>query len=253
VDSLQWMDNIRSSLATLQPGDVDSATGEFFTNYYQVNFPTVFKLKQWPALNWNVDTLRRKIGNPLVEVQTNRLADVQYEINSLSHKATLPFQSFVDEMLNGPNNNIYMTAQNRSTNSAALQPLWEDVGVLPACLHQQPDAGFVWLGRDTVTPLHHDETNNLMCQVMGVKQIRLFSPDQRERLQPDLGVHSRLNWVTDAMVAERRLVVYDVWLSPGAALFLPIGWWHCVRAVGVAMTIVYTNFIWRNFWNRVTD
>ncbi len=253
MSEFAWMDNIRKSLAALQAGEVDVATQRFFNNHYQTNVPTLFKLKPWPAFDWTVDELRQKIGNPSVEVQGNRSADSEYELNVPNHKTVMPFFTFLDEMMTGTANNVYMTAQNRSTNSAALAPLWQDVGPLPECLHPCPDAAFVWLGRDTITPLHHDETNNLMCQVMGWKLLRLFDPDQRDRLDHSVGVHSRLGWVTDEIVAQRGLTVRDVWLQPGSALFLPIGWWHCVKAIGVAMTLVYTNFIWPNFWNRITD
>jgi len=248
-----WMERVRGSLAELQPGQVDPATEQFFYNHYQANIPTMFKLKPWPAFEWTMDVLREKIGNPLVEIQGDRLADLQYELNAPSHKMVMPFWPFLDEMTTGAANNVYMTAQNRSINSAALAPLWRDVGPLPGCLQQCPDAAFVWLGRDTITPLHHDESNNLMCEIMGWKLLRLFDPDQRDKLDNYIGVHSRLGWVTDAVVAERQLTVRDVWLQPGSAFFLPIGWWHCVKAVGVAMTLVYTNFIWQNYWGRVTS
>jgi Cupin-like domain len=248
-----WMGNIRRSLAGLQPGDVDPPTQHFFYNHYQANVPTLLKLRPWPAFAWTVDTLRRRIGNPLVEVQGDRLADPQYELNAPSHQTVMPFHTFLDEMMSGAGNNVYMTAQNRSANSAVLAPLWKDIGSLPTFLRPRPEEGFVWLGRDTMTPLHHDETNNLMCQIMGWKLLRLFDPDQRDKLDHYVGVHSRLGWVTDDVVAQRGLIVRDVWLQPGSALFLPIGWWHCVKAIDTAMTLVYTNFIWQNFWNRVTD
>ncbi len=252
MSAFPWIDNIRSSLAALQPGDVNTATQRFFYNHYQANVPTLIKLPHWPAFDWTLDALQRKIGNPLVEVQGGRLADPLYELNADHHKVQMPFHKFLEEMVSGIGNNFYMTAGNRAVNSVALAPLWRDVGPLPLFLHSRPDDAFLWIGRDTITPLHHDETNNLMCQVMGWKLVRLFDPDQRDRLDHSVGVHSRLGWVTEAMVVERGLTVRDVWLGPGSALFLPIGWWHCVKSINVAITLVYTNFIWRNFWSRVT-
>ncbi len=249
----EWMRTIRQSLAALQPDTEDAAVQDFFYRHYQANVPTLLGLRPWRAFAWTIDTLRDRIGNAEVEIQAGRLADPQYELNSPSHKMVMPFRTFLDHMLLGSGNDVYMTAQNRSSNSAALAPLWRDIGPLPSFLRPCPDAAYVWLGRDTVTPLHHDETNNLMCQVMGWKLLRLFDPDQRDRLDNYVGVHSRLGWVTDAMVVERGLTVRDVWLQPGSALFLPIGWWHCVKAIGVAMTFVYTDFVWQNFWCRVSD
>jgi hypothetical protein len=248
-----WMERIRASLATMDAGAVDGATARFFYDHYRANVPTLLRLPRWPALRWTLEAMRREIGDRPVEVQWDRLADPDYEVNAPRHKAVVPFAAFLDAMTSGAGNNVYMTAQNRSANAAALAPLWRDVGPLPPCLSPDPDAAFVWLGRDTVTPLHHDETNNLMCQVMGWKLLRLFDPDQRDRLDNHIGVHSRLGWVSDAMVADRGLTLREIWLPPGFALFLPVGWWHCVKSAGVAMTLVYTNFVWPNFWGRVTE
>jgi hypothetical protein len=50
--------------------------------------------------------------------------------------------------------------------------------------------------------------------------------------------------------ALRQLRVYDVALTPGEALFMPIGWWHQVKSLDFSVTITYTNFRWRNDWHR---
>jgi hypothetical protein len=32
----------------------------------------------------------------------------------------------------------------------------------------------------------------------------------------------------------------------GEILFVPLGWWHQVKALDFSMTITYTNFVWPN-------
>lgn len=252
--SAAWHTKVKAGLAALDPGECDPETLAFFRNHYQPNIPTVVDLASWPAMNWNLDSIGATVGlQTPVEVQTDREDDPDYEMRSYSHKSIVPFGWFADSVRNGRGNDVYMTAQNQSINSIALEPLWEDVGALPGFLRPNPSEGFVWIGRDTVTPLHHDETNNVMAQVMGTKLVRMFAPDERAKLSPSVGVHSNLGWVTDQMIADLELNVVDVWLRPGKALFLPIGWWHTVKAFGLATTLVYTNFIWPNFWGRTTD
>ena len=139
-----------------------------------------------------------------------------------------------------------MTAQNASMNQRALAPLYADLQPLPPFLQPAPEAAFLWIGGRTMTPLHHDLTNNLMCQVYGRKLVRLISPMQNDRVQNFAGVHSRLGWVSDAKARENGLAVRDVVLSAGDALFLPVGWWHCVQAEAFSVTAVFTSFIWPN-------
>lgn len=248
----EWVSHVRSCLLAIEPAACDAVAADFFANHYRLNLPVVIDLPAWPALKWDMTDIATRIGmGRQVEVQWGRTRNPRYELESMSLKTLISFEGFLEEMLGGEDNSTYLTAQNTGANREAFANLWRDVGPLPSFLTPHPEMGFFWLGRDTTTPLHHDETNNLMCQVMGHKLIRLFPPDERDKLDPSIGVHSHLGWVSDQDIFERNLNFIDVWLAPGQALFLPAGWWHCVKSYGVALTIVYTNFIWQNFWGSV--
>lgn len=251
----QWMEQVRAGLDAT-PYSSSSAfvdpVQSFRDDYYVANKPLVMSLR-WPAHNlWSVDRLRAMIGDETkVEVQVDRASDPLFEINSHAHKCRVKFRDFVRALDRGPDNDVYMTAQNAAANTSALAGLWNEVGPLPVWLRNDPREGFFWLGRDTTTALHHDETNNLLCQVFGIRHIRMFPHDQIDKLDYWRGVHTRINWVTDEMIAERGLVHQDIILLPGQALFIPIGWWHCVRTTGMSCMISYTNFVFPNFWGRV--
>lgn len=249
-----WLDRIRTSLASAPVESTDPDVISFFENNYRPGIPCIINLPRWPAMHWDIRTLTGKIGaDTLVEVQWGRDKNPRYELESYSLKKSVTFGTFLDEMISGQDNSTYLTAQNTGANRDAFANLWQDVGPLPEFLKPASDTGYFWMGRATTTPLHHDETNNLMCQVIGGKHIRVFPPRDRQWLDPGVGVHSNLGWVTNEMIQSRDLHVTDIWLRPGQALFLPIGWWHCVRSYDVAITIVYTSFIWQNFWGRVVD
>jgi len=40
--------------------------------------------------------------------------------------------------------------------------------------------------------------------------------------------------------------VYDVELQPGEIIFMPLAWWHQVKALDFSVTATFTNFLWPN-------
>lgn len=256
-DYAGWMARNRAALRALRmtpEQEADDFVAQFFRHHYTTNSVIQFGFAGWPALDWTIDSLRTKVGaDTPVQVQVGRTEDPHYELRSEAHRETMPFGDFLGAVTNRPGNAVYMTANNRSQNDAALAPLWPDVVPLPRFLRDRSADGFIWLGRNTVTPLHHDETNNLLCQVMGSRIVRLFPPEDRDKLSPTVGVFSDLKWVNTKDIAERGLRHIDVHMNPGDALFVPIGWWHCVVGIDVSLMISFTNFVWQNFWGRVTD
>jgi hypothetical protein len=249
-----WHAHVMTQLRGLNPESYpDDSAAEFFSRFYQANYPCVVPLSDWPLRRWSLNDLVERVGNDTaVQIQVARDSNPDYEIQSHQHRGIMPFGAFISA-LPAAGNDIYMTAQNQGDNLGAMAPIWEGVGALPSFLGADQTRGFIWLGCNTETPVHHDETNNVMCQVFGSKLVRLFAPDAREKLSPSTGVHSHLRWVSDRIIKERDIPFIDVILRPGQGLFLPVGWWHCVRAFAISMTIVYTNFIWPNFWGRTHE
>ncbi len=97
----------------------------------------------------------------------------------------------------GQTNDYYMTANNSGVNEAALAALWQDVDLLPEYLVPEHRHGrsFFWMGpAGTVTPVHHDLTNNFMAQVIG-----------RKLVQADLA-RTFSRWFTTTFIAIPRLI-----------------------------------------------
>jgi len=109
-----------------------------------------------------------------------------------------------------------------------------------------------WVGtRGTVTTLHSDAGENLLCQVAGFKYVRLYALDQTDRLhvryvregtpnvwgtspvrveKPDLDAHSQF---ADATYQETLL-------KPGDMLYIPKHHWHYIRSLTTSISV--------NFW-----
>jgi len=88
-----------------------------------------------------------------------------------------------------------------------------------------------WIGRRSLTPLHHDPRTltNLFVQVCGKKEIRMFSPGTpREKLKVGHGMLKNTSsvdvWKQD--IGEG----YEGSVSAGDGLIIPRGWWHSLRS-----------------------
>ena len=155
----------------------------------------------------------------------------------------------------GAANEAYLTAYNSARNSEAFTPLREDVRLLDKFLDPAKDnpSGMMWIGpAGTVTSLHHDLTNNLIAQLVGRKAVKLLPPSEVGKLYNDWHVFSEVPDLEDPGIDLSRhprlseVRIYDVVLHPGEIIFMPLGWWHQVKALDFSITITYTNFRWPN-------
>jgi hypothetical protein len=252
-----WVLGIQSRLNRLASNEVprrERLSGAVFLDeHYRRNQPVIITgmLDDCPARDkWTFDYLIARLGDKEVEVQFGRNADPDYEMNSQTHKRRMPFGEYVAMVRDaGSTNDFYMTANNDGHNRQALQALMADVPPLAEYL-QEGSSGFFWFGpAGTLTPFHHDLTNNFMIQVAGRKRVRLIAPcdtpkvyNQRHCFTPLDGRHIDLERFP--MMAD--VPVIECVLEPGEILFLPVGWWHFVEALDVTITISTTHFRWDN-------
>ena len=228
---------------------------DFLQQHYRMNRPVIITgmLEHFPARGkWTLDYFAERFGERMVEVQFGRDADPQYEMNSIAHKRRLAFGEYVELVrTSGSSNDFYMTANNNSQNQEALKELWDDVGALPEYLDDDPARrGFFWFGpAGTITPLHHDLTNNFMAQIIGRKRVRLVAPCELAKVYN----HRHCFTEVDARAVDLArfpamagVTIHDCVLEPGEILFLPVGWWHHVEALDISVTLASTNFLWPN-------
>lgn len=229
---------------------------DFFEDYYYENRPVVIRgyAQNWPASHkWTPDFIKENYGDVNVNITDDRLSNPNYDMQHEQHTRTCTLGAFVDRVKeNTSGNNAYMVANNRAIEHPDFAPILDDVHYDPAMFDAARWKGCsaFWLGpAGTITPTHHDTCNILFVQLYGRKQFRLFSPLESDMLvnarsmyssvdpeSPDSAQHPNLKSVT-----ERTTL-----LTPGDAIFLPVGWWHHVRSLDISISFAMTNFIAHN-------
>jgi ribosomal protein L16 Arg81 hydroxylase len=155
---------------------------------------------------------------------------------------------FIDRVLAGPTNDLYLVSNNRTMMRPRFRALLDDVRPPPALFDAlRPEDTSLWIGpAGTITPLHHDTTNILFCQIHGRKRIDLVSPQETALLVDPLhGFYSpvELDALADARhPALREMLVKRVDLAPGEALYIPAGWWHRVTALDASISFSLLGF-----------
>src|SRR5262249_18318673 len=101
------------------------------------------------------------------------------------------------------------------------------------------------------TSPHHDLTNNFIAQIRGRKRLRILPASEVGRLYNETHVFSDLPDLEGPIDGKRypRLAgarVAELVLEAGDILFMPLAWWHQVKALDFSVTLTYTNFLWPN-------
>lgn len=256
----QWVMQNHARLASGDPQGqaipvIDSVDADaFYRDHYRANRPALIRglADAWPARAlWSLDHFAALLGDAQLRVQWKREADRDYE-RRVDHHGTFRSYAEIDRRLRAPvpSNDFYVTANNADQNRATFAPLFAQVGEMPALLAPGgAQAGFIWIGpRGTITPWHHDLTNNLLLNMVGRKRVRMVAAHDTPLMRNDIHCFSR--WGSDDLLPGPargdKPAVLECELAPGDALFLPIGWWHHVEGLEAHIGMSFTGFRWDN-------
>lgn len=220
----------------------------FFRDYHHRNRPVKLTglVDHWPAMkHWTLDYLTAKIGRAVVELQGQRLSSDDYELVKDRHKRHVAFAEFVTQLRQTEtSNDFYITAYNDTVNKQALAPLWNDVGDISLLKSSGGHDGFFWMGpKGTITPFHHDLTNNLLLQISGRKRVTMVAAYDSAHMRNHL--HCFSEWASPEDISVQGDAAPKLWqcdIGPGEAIFLPVGWWHYVEALDHTIGMSFTNF-----------
>lgn len=228
---------------------------DFYRSFYVANRPVIITgmMDDWPALRkWSLDNFAVRFGGREVEIQFGRQSGNDYESAREKYVKKVPLALYVEMIRTaGVTNDFYLTANNTVGNRKTLPELWQDVVQIPEYLDtRDPMAGFFWMGPPgTITPYHHDLTNNFMAQVLGRKRVRMAPSWDLPLMQNDHHVFSRLDGrvtMPRPRPEPQEPQILECILEPGEILFLPIGWMHFVEGLDFTVTMSFTNFLLDN-------
>jgi hypothetical protein len=213
---------------------------EFYRRYWAAHRPVVFTdvTRGWPALRWTPAMFRDRFGDRTVEVMAGR-----------ERRRRLRMARFIDLVVaDGASPDLYMVSNNRTMRRTAFRALLDEVRPPADLFHPlRPGATSLWIGpAGTMTPLHHDTTNILFCQLHGRKRVELVAPNETALLIDNLdGFYSKVDVAKLGAAkhpALQRMLVKSTVLGPGDALYIPAGWWHQVTALDVSISFSLLGF-----------
>jgi hypothetical protein len=226
----------------------------FFEQHWAPGVPAIFTdlVTKWPAMErWSLDRLEARFGDAEVSVTTGRASHRDYDIDAAKLATRTTLREYVARIRREPvSNDFYMIARNRNAEDA-LGGVLEDV-VLPEGLCRPDLAGGAafWLGpAGTITPLHHDTSNILFCQVVGRKRYRMIAPMEIAVLDGARAMYAAIDPDAPDLVRFpwwEHVIVRDFVVGPGDALFIPVGWWHHVLALDVSVSLAINGFLRAN-------
>jgi hypothetical protein len=201
----------------------------------------------WRAVEtWDARIFSRPFRRGSALGNARRESDPIYARTS-EHMRTVTIEEFAERVLQaGVTNDFYMVARNKNVTEPALARLFDDIRLPDGWFEAEHLVGSsaLWFGpAGTVTPLHHDASSILFCQVYGTKRLRLASPLEVSLFDGALSMYSSLNPENPGDDPRATSVTFkDVTLAPGEGPFIPAGWWHHVRALEVSISFAANHF-----------
>jgi hypothetical protein len=216
----------------------------FWAAHWEASRPLLLRglARDWPASSrWSFEAWRRELADLPLEVEVDR-APARH---GQGRFVETTLGAFLDSVRTDPDapddDSRYAIARNHNARSPAWQGLLADLSPDPAIFDASRAVGgtSLWIGpRGTLTPLHHDATNILFCQLVGRKRFHLVPAHVTE-----LWSHLDSFYVVgDLAAVPDGAPVLDVTLDPGDALFIPAGWFHRVQALDASISYSFMNF-----------
>jgi hypothetical protein len=222
----------------------------FYQDYYTPSRPVIITdwVTHWPAYReqkWSAPLWESRFADVEVEVIEGRESHPRFDmyIDPLRRRTLLG--AFAKRVIEAsPTNDFYMIARNYTLDHPQLSTLFDEIIESPY-MNPEKRSGCValWFGpQGTVTPLHHDTCNIFFAQVWGEKRVTLIPPHHQELFETSTNMYSDRDPELERLCEGQ--ITLD--LKAGEALFIPIGWWHHIRALSPSISLAMTHFLRSN-------
>ncbi|XP_046749584.1 lysine-specific demethylase 8 isoform X2 [Diprion similis] len=223
----------------------------FYRDIFQPKIPAVLEgcMEHWKAMElWRDPKYLLKVAG----VRTVPIEIGSHYTAEDWTQCLLTFSEFIESYVTpDTSQKLGYLAQHELFNQ--IPELMDDIAVPDYCNFTDsggdatpPDIN-AWLGpKGTISPLHFDPKNNLLCQVFGHKEVILFHPRETPNLYP---YETKL--LTNTACVDPTRPDFKKWpkfekangitcaLGPGEMLFIPPGWWHYVTALSQSFSVSF--------------
>jgi len=219
-------------------------SGDFETRYLDERQPCVITdlVTLWPAFkNWSIPYFNKHWGD--IEVPLSPLEKGQSK-PPWPRKVKRKLSSFLKDITQTEDDNMFYVQQVPTNLFPKLDNDFSKPKFMPSsCILAQ---NTLFIGAAPIrTSLHFDQPciDNIFCQIVGEKRIRMFSPEQGEYLYPypesGLVDYIHVSQIPDLDNVDltrfpkfaKAKGNYDFVLKPGMAVYIPKGWWHHIESV----------------------
>jgi hypothetical protein len=211
---------------------------QFLREFVLKSRPVVLKgyAKDWKASSlWLTDDyFIKKIGKKRVKVEVSDTNLFMLDKGFIKRKSMLMKIFLKEYMKSGRKQDLYLAQKSM----IKLRPIRKDIPRKPAFItdHYKYERTNIWWGSGgQITPMHNDMQENLFCQIIGTRKIKLYDPFQTDLLytDPKNSAYTMIDPEKEDLVKyplSKYAKPVNADIQEGDCLFIPSSWYHYVKS-----------------------